>query len=473
MQSAKITHYLRLLATKEWPTFHDFLTSPYFNKSPDALRLFEVIRDHLLAQPEKNLSEEETALLIWPGQPFPRIKFRKLKSALLDLFLHFLAQEGLALEPGRKEILLLDQLIERQESRFFHQVYQDALQVVQTEERKGVIHFRNLFEIQREWARNGSTLAGRPEIEPLAQSLEALEKSFRLEKLMLGHALREIELVTGSSSQVEGMEAILNWVDQHPGLEPIFPVMACLYRMASQPQKDENFFRLTALLQQFSGQFSHSEAMDMYSGALNFCWRRINKGEEKWLAEVLALYQRLLETELLLENGKIHFLTFKNIVVAAALNDAWDWLESLLQDFKKRIQGDNHENALLYGKAILHFGRNEWPEAEKQLNLILQKVDDLFFGLDARNLLLKVYYETGNPVGMDSLLNSFRVYLDRHEHLSKAHKAHYHAFIRLFRRLINTPPHQKIRMQKLKRDIQVGKVSDRRWLKAKLDKLKT
>ncbi|MEM7040401.1 MAG: hypothetical protein AAF570_25770 [Bacteroidota bacterium] len=87
--------------------------------------------------------------------------------------------------------------------------------------------------------------------------------------------------------------------------------------------------------------------------------------------------------------------------------------------------------------------------------------------------MLRVYYENGDPMAMESLCHSFRMYIERNRQISVMHKANYLTYLRFYRRLINTPPMARERLVKLKDDIQHTKMlnAGRKWLLVKLEAL--
>ena len=85
-----------------------------------------------------------------------------------------------------------------------------------------------------------------------------------------------------------------------------------------------------------------------------------------------------------------------------------------------------------------------------------------------------IYYETRNTLGMESLVHSFRFFLDRNKNLGKERIENYKMFLRFYRRMINLPPNDQKRVEKLKSEILEvgGKGGGRAWLLEKIEEMK-
>ena len=82
------------------------------------------------------------------------------------------------------------------------------------------------------------------------------------------------------------------------------------------------------------------------------------------------------------------------------------------------------------------------------------------------------YYETGETQGMESLLHSFRMLVDRSQLLPPSQIEKYQNFIRLYRKLITTPPKAEGRISQLRDQInRLPPYYGKEWLLLKVDQL--
>jgi hypothetical protein len=101
----------------------------------------------------------------------------------------------------------------------------------------------------------------------------------------------------------------------------------------------------------------------------------------------------------------------------------------------------------------------------------LQKVqlNDLFYGLDARSLMLKCYYELDEKEAFLNTYFSFRMFVQRRKNVSEQHRKNYLNFLRVSKKLMNIRPSNKQSVLKIQREIYNSKaLADKNWLEAKV-----
>jgi hypothetical protein len=103
------------------------------------------------------------------------------------------------------------------------------------------------------------------------------------------------------------------------------------------------------------------------------------------------------------------------------------------------------------------------------LNLQKVQLADLFYGLDARSLMLKCYYELNEKEAFMNAYYSFRVFVQRRKNISRQHQEFYLNFLRITKKLMNLRPSDKKTIQSLHHQIKTSKaLADKNWLEEKL-----
>ncbi len=98
---------------------------------------------------------------------------------------------------------------------------------------------------------------------------------------------------------------------------------------------------------------------------------------------------------------------------------------------------------------------------------------DLLINLNSKSLLLSTYYELNEHEMLDSFMESFRVYLNRHKDISLQARKSFLNFIKFTRRLIRLNPGDKTATTKLRDDLQKEKSNtvNFEWLMEKIAEL--
>ena len=97
--------------------------------------------------------------------------------------------------------------------------------------------------------------------------------------------------------------------------------------------------------------------------------------------------------------------------------------------------------------------------------------DDILMTLNARTMLLKMYYELDETNALDSLIGSMKTYLQRKKVMGY-HKDNYKNIIQYTKKMLKMAHYDKEQIQKLKTEIEAtNPLTERKWLLAQLDKL--
>ncbi len=234
----------------------------------------------------------------------------------------------------------------------------------------------------------------------------------------------------------------------------------CLRLLQHREEADYQF--LKSLLLEYSALFAPDEIRDPWQIALNYCIHRINSGEFQWAHETLEMYKNGLKDGLLLDNGVMPRSMHQNILFLAIKCGEWDWARQFLDDYRNALPVADRQNAYKFNLALWHFKRKEYQEAQE----ILLKVTfrDAYYNLDARRMMVLMYYDQGDFLALDSLLHSFRTYLLRHRNIGY-HYFMYGNFIRIMQQILRLQPGDKrgrdLMRQKITRE---QYLAEREWL---------
>ena len=468
MRNSKLFYFLNQLNSKSRKEFHDFLLSPYFNKKKEPVLLFEVLNKRLLSKKSGELSDEKGHALVFPGEAYNANSFRKLKTALLDLLLQYFAHTALKNAPDRMNLTLLKHVGDLKADHYFDFLYKKASKSL-SPDHLDYLELAYQLELERTYYLNRTT--GRTPESNLTEVINLLDQSYALRKLNLGFNARNLAFLYGNQLEIKGMPELLAAVEQDLASRPVIVQMVYRrYMTIVEREELEHYHDLKRLLSAHAHEIHPGLAKDLYTGALNFCIYRINKGTPDFLAELLSVYKAMLKAGFLLVDGYFPHSHFKNMVAAGARLGEYEWTKGFLNTYGPLLEQSGHASALAYNQAVLDYFQQEYELAERGFHQVMGDIKDIHYGVDARVYLLRIYYETENPVGMDSLCHSFRLFLDRSAKLSQSKKDNYYTFIKFYRRLMNVPPGDVKRLERLRQDVvESVRIAPYDWLLEKID----
>jgi hypothetical protein len=252
-----------------------------------------------------------------------------------------------------------------------------------------------------------------------------------------------------------------------PALQVQYKVVQSLI----EPEREEHFIELKALLASHYKLFPRQQGRNLYAFAINYCIRKVNGGNMAYVPELLAIYRQLLVAGLMFDDeNMLSQFDYKNIVSVALRASEISWAEKFINDYKNSIPKANRQNAFTFNLAKLYFTKRKF---DKVLPLLQDVVyNDIFYQLDSKTTLMKTYYELGEYMPMMALKESFRILLRRKKLISVQNRVNYTNFMRFTMQLY------RIDVKDTKKLHQLGKciasstnVADKGWLLEKLEEL--
>jgi hypothetical protein len=469
MRSSKLVQLLQQLPEDQRKQFGRYVASPYVNPVPRLGKLLEVLEQHLLRYKSRELTEQAAFALVLPDQEFDQNRFRKDCSALVKLLLDFLAWEQFQQAGHLKAQFLLQSLNQAGLDQYLPHYHAQALADVEASDgRAAEIHAAKV-QLGIERYTYDLRQPGRDSAIDLDALLDHQEAAHAIRKMELCYMQLNHYLVTGKGKLRDEAAFLQSIAQQLDHLPPKTQMHYHLYRCTLDPEAEADYAAFKKLLGNVALDLESAE--EMYTAALNYCARRSNAGHSQYLRENFEIYCAMLDRNLLGTAGRLMAAHFKNIVVLASKLREFDWARQFVAQHQPQLQGEFNRNAHNFSLGYIAFMEGQFEKAESCLYRVLDDYEDIYYGVDARMTLLRIHYETANTIGLDSLADSFRMFIKRNTQLSGHRKANLQAFIRYIRRLAHIPPFDAAAFQKLRQDILTGrKVTHTEWLLSKVDR---
>lgn len=438
-----------------------FLASPFFNQREDLRRLFEFLVKN--DDPQK-----EEAWTAANGKPagFSDQKMRLLMSYLLRLLEQYLSiKEATADELDNRLHLTLAYQRRRMPEAFDRNVrkLENALrkQPLRDAHYQQLRHRLQWERYQNDTARNPTDAAP---LRHLAETADLAYLSSRLRVVCMEVAqggIYSADFQNDIEKQIIQLTERTAW----EGTPSIAYYLSC-YRMLRQPENEENFQQFKSLLLSAEGKFSDEEMLELFTHAVNFCIRRINRGERRFSHEVLELYQSALTDGYLLDGGVLDRFAYHNIVAAGLQTGELDWVGDFIHGHKNHLPRRYRESSFSFNLARLEYARRNHGAVLE----LLQKANyrDLLLNLAAKSLLLKTYHDLDEYDLLQSHLDAMRNYI-RRKRVIGYHRTNYLNLVRYTERLMRVNFLDKKEVEKLRKAIEKEEVlTEREWLLGRL-----
>lgn len=451
-----------------------FLASPYYNRRDDLRQLFQI-----MAEAAKNRQEPPGREAVYQ-QMFPHKKYddqhlRLLLSGLLKILEQFLVQKELRNDPLGQPHLLLSAYRKRKLPAHFQTTLKRLESSLKAQALRHPEFYFEKFALEQERYRFLSE-AGRTQELNLQSVEDGLSAAMLGMKLRQACLLRSHEAVFNTRYNVALMEEILAAAQLpvfqgQPAVQLYFHCYLALFKNTkgvSQEKRDADYQAFKQMLFENVQHFPKAEMRDLYLLAINFCIKKINENASQYYREAHDLYRSGLETELLLEDGKLSRFTYNNIVgLSIRIPEVWQWVEWFVENYRNHLDTAHRDAYFNLSSARLEFARKNYKAAL----LHLQRADyrDLINNLVAKTIQLKIYFETQEFDLLDSHLRTMRMYIQRNKKLGY-HRENWSNIVRYTRKLMELNPFDETARAALRSEIANEEIlTEKEWLLGRLE----
>ncbi len=437
MFSDKLISLLQTLSRVEITRLHKFLRSPYFNDQEDVTRLLEVVSQALYKGEAAacQLEKEKIWAALYPKRRFNDAQLRRLASDLTQLVLQFLVQEARHRDP-LAEALELQKVLEKPElkkhlagaERHIQKLLDDGSPASTT---AYLAQFRRYWNIFYRASKTVATADYADKLQPADFYLECFYLTQKLKFYVAWLSYRGFRATEQAMPVIPGFWEYLKGerFQEVPLLCIYQHVIACF----TEPEKESNFHDLITALDRFTPVLNKEDLRECYHSAQNYCALKINQGKTEYYREVFSIYRTTIEKEMLIEDGRLSEGVYKNIITTGLRVKEFEWVEQFIEKYSAFLPSNIRENACSFNLANLYSHRKQHNKVIELLRNV--EYSDVVYALSAKLILVRTYYETDEILALDSLIDSFRIFLRRNKVISKNQKREYNNFLHIVKKL--------------------------------------
>jgi hypothetical protein len=453
------------LQTSEWEELKRFMRFRFPRLREDVYRMVDALKD----SKAKNIDLQHLYNKLFPKTQFNDKTIRYLLTDVNKAIYEYFGYKQLQKQPNKQQLLLLNELTDRKCERAFSKSFNILMSEFDNaahSDAQSLLYYSEVLGLK-----------ARVELESGQRSSDAFELSalymdqyFVARKLQISAEKINLNYILKKDWEDPFLEIILQQIDN--GMFSSVPYIQ-LYRLIiislTEPENESAFISMKAQVSEIIDSLPASEITDLYQYLLNYCIRKINAGRLQFQDELLAVYQSALKHGALLTNGKISQWDFKNVVTIALRTGSTDYAREFIHSYKQALPSSQRTNALAYNLANLHFSENNYRAAISQLQKV--DLDDVFYRLDARSILLKSYYELDDQDALFYHSAAFRSMLNRNRKISDQQRKLYLNLIKHTLSLSRSGG-EKSKVRAIKKHIaDKPNVADLRWLEQKVSEL--
>jgi hypothetical protein len=462
MENSKLIQLIKTFSAKELRECGEFVHSSFFNKHEEFSALYDYLKSCAPKFLPKNISRETVYKNLFSKKRYDEKHINHLMSFLLKLVEQYIGYKQFSNNEILQQINILNAYVEKGLDKHYSYVY-DLTQVKLIK-----YPYRNVefYYLQYLLSETDNQYFLRQKIRKYDVRLQSAADYFDLyllagklkyfcemqDRKMSLNANYKLKMTGEISSALTKIN-----IEEYSGIRVYWIIL----QMLENPEEPAHFYQLKKLIAVHHDDFPPAELKELYFYAINYCIRKVNVGEQDFLKELFTLYKIVLEADLLLENNQISPWTYKNLVGVALRLKEFNWVEKFIKEKNVLLAAEFRDNALHYNLAELFYYKHDFDIAMSHLNKV--EFSDIYYSLDTKKMMVKIYFEQNTIDPLLSLIASFKIFIKRNKSVSEANKQAYNNFISVIHLFIKfqnqkTSPVLKSSIENLK------PLADRNWL---------
>lgn len=462
MLQSKFIKVYQTLSKVEVRRFRKWLKSPVHNQHKKVIKMLDYVGSRSVIS-AKTLAKERVFKHLFQTEYYNEHKLNHIISYTYQNLIEFLGYNRLILNEQKTKILQIQALRERQLPNLTQQLLKNTQQNLTQQTLRNGQYYLHVWELEKEQMTLRS-LSNRNASNNLPAIFESLSNFFMISTLHYACIAISHTQVHKTAYSIPFLKQILETIET---AEQELPVVLSTYYYAYMALKNPNnstyFVELKKVFWTAAPYMDREEQKDILLMAINYCIRSLNQQSNPHAAsEALELYQYGLEHKILIDHGILSKYAFNNMVSLGLKEKRFDWVENFIQTYATALEPSYQQSHKHYNTAKLFFAQQNYDQVLELL--VYVEYDDILMNIDAKVMLVKIYYQYQYFDTLDALLNSFTVFLQRKSMLSY-HRDNYIQFIQLTKRLLYLAAYDKKGRAQLRKDIEDAQpLTERAWL---------
>ncbi len=235
-------------------------------------------------------------------------------------------------------------------------------------------------------------------------------------------------------------------------------------------ENDEHYHHILKLLVKTHQSIAKKDLRLYYIAIINYAIKKFNLGKKEFRKELFKIYKLQIEHEVLLnEKNYLEPYAYKNVITMALQNKEFEWVKKFIEEYKIYLPKDEKENAYQYNMANYYYFTGEFRKCLQLLQTV--QFTDVYYNLDGRSIILKVYFEEKEWNLLNDHCFAFKAFVLRQKDISEHHKKGYLNLIKWTNKLSITHFDNKKKKTIEEKISNEKNIRELKWLMTQIEKL--
>lgn len=435
MVKSPLVEMLNSFSGEESRRFFEYISSPFFNKNEKVVMLYTRIRK-AAGNPAK-LEREYLYKKVTKEKSYNSSSMGSLIFALTRLAEDYLGYISYTSRNDR-EINIVKELNKRQLDRSLEKKLKSVEEQLENVENRDAEYFYNMYLFSLE-----KMIYGMRSSRYLTIKDKQGQEITKFNNYLIVFFARRIiynYLFFVNKSDIVALPLSLKTLEEiikniKENLPEGMPELAFNFKLLKLvlEGKEEDYFELKKIINGLSAETEY--LMNILITLENFCVTKIHEGDEKFIREAFDITNLMLKFKVHAHEGKyIRPVQFKNFVITALKLKEYNWAEKFIEDYKEQLAPEKRENAYNFCLSKLYFARGDFKRSLEYLSRVQN--EDVYYKLEIKQSLLKIYYELGMYKESVDLCDTYRHFFADNQFITDDFTEAAQSFVKFTMRLL-------------------------------------
>ncbi len=232
-------------------------------------------------------------------------------------------------------------------------------------------------------------------------------------------------------------------------------------------ENDEHYYSTFRVLKESHASIPKRDLRLYYIAVINYAIKKFNLGKKEFRKELFHVYQQQIEHEVILnEKNYLEPYAYKNVITLALQNKEFAWAKKFIEEYKVYLPKEERENAYQYNMANYYYFVTDFKKCLQLLQTV--QFTDVYYNLDGRSIILKVYFEEQEWDLLHDHCFAFKAFVLRQQNISDFHKKGYLNLIKWTNKLSNAIFDKKKSKQIAEKISAEKNIREIKWLTAQI-----
>jgi hypothetical protein len=428
MVNTKLITLLKSLSRSELSKFRELVSSPYFNKNQNVMKLCEEVVKFYPGFDPAECTEERIFRSMFGKEKYNYFKIKNIVSDLYQLTITFLKLIAFEKRGINSDIDLLNELHERKLDNVYLQKEKQARKLLNDRNVKDEFFCESQYQMAR-------ANTAHYKFEKSSYTFDLIQNEF---DIFLQYALIVLlrsysKMLTNKNHgnvefNMEMFEYVWDYVkDKNFDGNPSCKIYKQI--VALELSRDEKDYRsLMTLKEKFEKNLSGEDIYYVLLVANSFAVHRLKLGDESFYKDRFAVLREMVDRNITFPE----YVLYVNLIstfTAACMVGEYDWAKDFLERFEKGISpAEERSNTANYCKGFLAYRLKEYDKAleyfsKTSFKLFLVKVM-------VKSYTVRIYYEQNMHEQTLSYIDAFRHYLKKEKMMAEEQKKAHYEFLK-------------------------------------------